>query len=161
MTCSPYGKNSIGLAVPDLDKRSTSSFRINASTLKVYLIYSATILNTFRFEKFAYGPRVHACGLQVTSKRTKSREWLGRAMVLGSFQCRGVLLLWHMVGHGMLCLQQVRDGWAVFVYSFISSILSSFSSASSVGRWLDILKYCGLGRYNPAIVVIYYRRRAR
>ena len=24
--------------------------------------------------------------------------WLGRAMVLGSFQCRSVLLLWHMVG---------------------------------------------------------------
>ena len=26
--------------------------------------------------------------------------WLGRAMVLGSFQCWGVLLLWHMVGQG-------------------------------------------------------------
>ena len=27
-------------------------------------------------------------------------RWLGRAMVLGSFQCRGVLLLWNMVGQG-------------------------------------------------------------
>ena len=27
-------------------------------------------------------------------------EWLDRAMVLGSFQCRGTLLLWHMVGQG-------------------------------------------------------------
>ena len=26
--------------------------------------------------------------------------WLSLAMVLGSFQCRGVLLLWHMVGQG-------------------------------------------------------------
>ena len=26
--------------------------------------------------------------------------WLGRAMVLGSFQCLGILLLWHMVGQG-------------------------------------------------------------
>ena len=26
--------------------------------------------------------------------------WLGRAMVLGSFQCQGVLLLWHMIGQG-------------------------------------------------------------
>ena len=26
--------------------------------------------------------------------------WLGRVMVLGSFQCRGALLLWHMVGQG-------------------------------------------------------------
>ena len=30
-----------------------------------------------------------------------------------------------------------------------------------LGRRLDILKYCGLGRYNPAVVVSYYRRRAR
>ena len=65
----------------------------------------------------------------------------------------------------MLCLQQVRDGWAVFfIYIYISSrlyILSSFSNAASVGRLLDVLKYCGLGRYNPAVVVSYYRRRAR
>ena len=40
-------------------------------------------------------------------------------------------------------------------FVFISSILSSFSNASSVGRRLDILKYCGLGRYNPAVVVSY------
>ena len=40
-------------------------------------------------------------------------------------------------------------------------ILSSFSNTSSVVRQLDILKYCGLGRSNPAVVVNYYRRRAR
>ena len=76
-------------------------------------------------------------------------------LVLGSFQCRDVLLLWHMVGRGLMCLQQVRDGCAIFyfIFVFISSILSSFSNASSVGRRLDILKYCGLGRYNPAVVV--------
>ena len=47
-----------------------------------------------------------------------------------------------------------------FFFFFNSSILSSFSNASSVGRRLDILKYCGLGRYNPAVVVSYYRKRA-
>ena len=30
--------------------------------------------------------------------------WLGRAMVLGSFQCRGVLQLWHMVGQELAVL---------------------------------------------------------
>ena len=30
--------------------------------------------------------------------------WLGQAMVRGSFQCRGVLLLWHMVGQGPVVL---------------------------------------------------------
>ena len=30
--------------------------------------------------------------------------WLSRAMVLGSFQCRGVLLIWHMVGQGPVVL---------------------------------------------------------
>ena len=33
-------------------------------------------------------------------KSIQDQIWLGRAMVLGSFQCRGILLLWHMVGQG-------------------------------------------------------------
>ena len=39
--------------------------------------------------------------------------WLGRAMVLGSFQCRGVLLLWHMVGQGpaVLAASAGREGY--------------------------------------------------
>ena len=46
----------------------------------------------------------------------------------------------------MLCLQQVRDYVFFFVCLFVVffinlRILSSFSNASSVGRWLDILKY--------------------
>ena len=89
--------------------------------------------------------------------------WLGRAMVLGSFQCRGVLLLWHMVGQGPAVLA-AGAGWVGFFFFFfflISSILSSFSNASSVGRRLDILRYCGLSRSNPAVVVSYYWRRAR
>ena len=54
----------------------------------------------------------------------------------------------------LLCLHQVRDGWAMFYFIFlISSILSSFSNASSVGRQLDILKYCGRGHFNPVVVV--------
>ena len=87
---------------------------------------------------------------------------LGRAMVLGSFQCRGVRLLWHMVGQGACCAcSRCGTGRAVlYLYFFNSPILSSFSNASSVGRRLDILKYCGLGRYNSAKVVSYYRRRA-
>ena len=30
--------------------------------------------------------------------------WLGRAMVLGIFQCRGVLLLWCIIGQGPVVL---------------------------------------------------------
>ena len=41
-------------------------------------------------------------------------------------------------------------------FFFISSILSSFSNASSLWRWLVILKYCGLSHYNPMVVVSYY-----
>ena len=46
--------------------------------------------------------------------------WLGWAMVLGSFQCQGVLLLLHIVGQGPAVLAAgagwVRDGWAIFLY---------------------------------------------
>ena len=96
---------------------------------------------------------------------------LGRAMVLGRFQCRGVLLLWNMVGQGsaVLVAGAKRVGcfffffffFCFFFFFFILSILFSFSNASSLGRRLDILKYCGLGRYNPTVVVSYYMRRAR
>ena len=61
---------------------------------------------------------------------------LGRAMVLGSFQCRGVLLLLHMVGQEPAVLA-AGAGWVGYVFFcfvfLISSILSSFSNASSVG----------------------------
>ena len=81
--------------------------------------------------------------------------------MLGSFQCRGVLLLWHMVGQGPAVLAAGAGGVGFFIYAFILSILSSFSNASSLKRRQDILKYSGLGRYNPTVVVSYYRRRAR
>ena len=62
---------------------------------------------------------------------------------------------------GACLLQQVGICGLCFIYIFfkILSILSSFSNASSVGRWMDILKYCGLGRSNPVVVVSYYQRR--
>ena len=47
-------------------------------------------------------------------------------------------------------------GWVGFFFT-----LFSFSTASSPGRRLDILKYCRLGRYYPTVVVSYYWKRAR
>ena len=90
-----------------------------------------------------------------------SRRWLGRAMMLGSFQCRGVLLLWHMVGQGPAVLAAGAE-WVSCFFCAFSSHLSylPFSNASSLGRLRDILKYCSLSRYNPTVVVSYYRRRA-
>ena len=48
--------------------------------------------------------------------------WLGRAMVLGSFQCRGVLPLWHMVGQGPAVL--AAGAGRVGCFLFCSSRLS-------------------------------------
>ena len=42
--------------------------------------------------------------------------WLGRAIVLGSFQCRGVLLLWHMVGQGLVVLAAVAGQLGCFFF---------------------------------------------
>ena len=77
----------------------------------------------------------------------------------------GVLLLSPIVEQGPVVLAAgaglVGCFYVFFLFFFILSVLSSFSNASPVGRRLDILKYCGLGRYHPAVVVSYYRRRAR
>ena len=56
--------------------------------------------------------------------KTSPCGWLGRAMVLGNFQCRGVLLLWHVVGQGpaVIAAGAVRVG--CFFIFFFSSHLS-------------------------------------
>ena len=83
-------------------------------------------------------------------------------MVLGSFQCRGVLLLWHMVGQGPAVLAAVV-GWpsCVFVKKFSSNLsYLPFLMPYLLGdgwRFGNIVVCC----YNPAVVVSYYRRRAR
>ena len=61
----------------------------------------------------------------------------------------------HIVGQGPAVLAAGAGRVGCFFLFFISSILSSFSDASSLGRRLDILKYCGLGHSNPAVVVSY------
>ena len=63
--------------------------------------------------------------------------------MLGSFQSLGVLLLLHIVEQGLLCLQQVRDGWAALHYCLIFSIQRRlnkiervwFRLANSNGSW--------------------------
>ena len=75
---------------------------------------------------------------------------------------RSSTLAYGRAGACCACSRCGKGGPCFFFFFFlISSILSSFSYASSVGRRLDTLKYCGLGRSNPAVVVSYYRRRAR
>ena len=52
--------------------------------------------------------------------------WLGRAMVLGSFQCQGVLLLWHTVGQGPAVLA-AGAGWVGYVlFIFINLVYPIF-----------------------------------
>ena len=54
--------------------------------------------------------------------------WFGWAMVLGSFQCRGVLLLLHTVGQGsaVLAAGAGRVGYIFYIFhlSSISNVLS-------------------------------------
>ena len=61
--------------------------------------------------------------------------WLGWAMVLGSFQCRGVLLLLHIVGQGPAVL---AAGVGRVGYIFYNFHLSSISNVLSFGRRLNV-----------------------
>ena len=53
-------------------------------------------------------------------------------MVLGSFQCRGILILWHMIGHEPVVLAAGVERMAgllvffFFLFVFFSSRLSHF-----------------------------------
>ena len=53
------------------------------------------------------------------------------SMVLGSFQCRGVLLLWHMVGQGPAVLASGAGRVGCFFFFFFFFYLSIYSFVSS------------------------------
>ena len=48
--------------------------------------------------------------MTINTYAANMREWLGGAMVLGSFKCRGVLLHLHIVGQGPAVLA-AGAGW--------------------------------------------------
>ena len=74
---------------------------------------------------------------------------------------RPTTLAYGRAGPAVLAAGAGRVGCFFYFFLFPLAYLSSFSNASSFGRRLDILKYCGLGRFNPTVVVSYYWRRAR
>ena len=59
--------------------------------------------------------------------QTHSAGWLGWAMVLGSFQCRGVLLHLHIVGQGpaVLAAGAGRVGYIFFIFFIYLPFLMS------------------------------------
>ena len=63
-------------------------------------------------------------------------------MVLGSFQCRGVLLLLHIVGQGVAVLA-TGAGWVGYIFFIFH--LSSISNVLSFGRRLTRTEYCSFG----------------
>ena len=77
-----------------------------------------------------------------------SPGWLGWAMVLGSFQCRGVLLLLHIVGQGPVVLAVVTGRVAYMFYSFH---LSSFSNVLTFGRRLNMTEILWFRLLNPYV----------
>ena len=58
-------------------------------------------------------------------------------MVLGSFQCWGVLLLLYIVGQGPAVLA-AGAGQVGYIFYFFIFHLSSISNVLSFGRWLTI-----------------------
>ena len=68
--------------------------------------------------------RVSISQTQELQKPSYKCRWLGRAMVLGSFQCWGLLLLWHMVGQGTAVLAASAE-WVGCFFVVFTEILWS------------------------------------
>ena len=79
-------------------------------------------------------------------KKIFKTGWLGWAMVLGSFQCRGVLLLLHIVGQrpAVLAAGIGRVGCIFYILH-----LSSLSNVLSFGRRLNMTEILGFWLLNP------------
>ena len=72
--------------------------------------------------------------------------WLGWAMVLGSFQCWGILLILQIVGQGpaVLAVGAGRVGYILYIFH-----LSSLSKILSFGRWLNMTEILWFRLLNP------------
>ena len=77
---------------------------------------------------------------------TRNSGWLGWAMVLGSFQCWGILLLLHIVGQGpaVLAAGVGRVGYIFYIFH-----LSSLSNVLSFGRRLNMTEILWFWLLNP------------
>ena len=71
-------------------------------------------------ERNKYGKPIKAPPSNIYLTITRWFGWLGWAMVLGSFQCRGVLLRWHILGQGpaVLAAGAGRRGYIFIFYFF-------------------------------------------
>ena len=69
--------------------------------------------------------------------------WLGWAMVLGSFQCRGILLLLHIVGQGP-AVPAAGAGWVGCIFFYFFTNLPFLVSCLLGDGW-TWLKYCSFG----------------
>ena len=125
----------------------TNGFLLKSQTLEslVYLnnfsIPLSQILTSFKVYEiliFDWHHLSHLMRLWYFSSSVNSffTGWLGWAMVLGSFQYWGILLLLHKVWQGPAVLA-AGAGWVGYVYIFFF-ILSSFSKVLSFGRLLNM-----------------------
>ena len=82
----------------------------------------------------------------LTIKILPKTGWLGLAMVLGSFHCRGVLLLLHIVGQGpaVLAAGAGRVGYISYIFN-----LSSLSNVLAFGRRLNMTEILLFRLLNP------------
>ena len=76
------------------------------------------------------------------------RGWLGWAMVLGSFQCQGILLFLHIAGQGPAVL---AAGAGLVGYLFYIFHLSSRSNVLSFGRRLNMTEILWFQLLNPNV----------
>ena len=72
--------------------------------------------------------------------------WLGWAMVLGSFQCRGILLFLHVVVQGLAVLA-AGVGRVGYIFSIFH--LSSLSNVLTFGRRLNMTEILWFRLLNP------------
>ena len=94
------------------------------------------------------GPSVNVAEWQPSLKSLIARYsalsgWLGWAMVLGSSQCRAVLLLLHIVGQGPAVLAAGAGRMGYIFY------LSSLSNVLSFGRQLNMTEIMWFWLLNP------------
>ena len=105
-----------------------------------------TIVNTRDFKNLKSDKLLETIMVKLRRFPRKLTRRLGWAMVLGSFQCRGVLLHLHIVGQGLAVLAAGagRVGYIFYIFH-----LSSLSNVLLFGRRLNMTEILWFRLLNP------------
>ena len=131
------------MSIPGLQDKESQISDPWSSLFKLLVLIGQNLGWDIEIEFFT---KTRYCKYSKISNTKKETGWLGWVMVLGSFQCWGILLLLHIVGQGPAVLA-AGMGWVAIFFIFFINL--PFLMSMSFGRQLNMTEILWFRLLNP------------